>query len=270
MSGASHVYSNSALATRKRMVDLQITGGDADKEDEIDMNSEAYLKQLIKVSSRGKIVVSDHASKLQFFIIKGGAEGFLDASYQNRNAENLLEANGDTTSGQGVSMRFSDTDLLVVFDGHGKFISSARLSRPVWINDPSRKRPLMWSEQNAADVYGAWDGARVSLYRNTNFDIKYYGLKMDDKRGYYRTGRYRVDLHKQEATNGCIFIVDPDTPDYPSDNDKAGVAKLNDFEPQLIKDVQESISAKAKENIGVMRMVEIQTPAPVLVSPLSR
>jgi hypothetical protein len=41
-----------------------------------------------------------------------------------------------------------------------------------------------------------------------------------------------VDLHKQEATNGCIFIVDPKTPPY--DDNAAAIAALNNFEPQFI------------------------------------
>jgi hypothetical protein len=255
MSGASHVYSSSPQATAKRRVDLQITGGDVAKEDEIDMKSGEYLKQLIKLSSKGSIEVSDKARTLQFFIIHGGAEGFLDPSYKNHDANNQLEGGGVTTNGApGTTMRFSDTDLLTVFDAHGKLISSALLRRPMWIHNPR-----IWSERAATKVYGAWDGAPVSIYHNTNrhWDIHYYGLWMNDKRGYYTSGHYQVDLHKQEATNGCIFIVDDNTPEYVPGN-SAAIAALNSFEPQFIKDVQKSISAKVKTNIGIMRMVEIQ------------
>ena len=150
-------------------------------------------------------------------------------------------------------MRFSDTDLLAVFDAHGKLISSALLRRPMWIHNS----PVKWSKEAATNVYDSWDGAPVSIYHNTNWDIHYYGLKMNDQRGYYASGRYRVDLHKQEATNGCIFIVDDNTPDYVSGNE-AAIAALNSFEPQFIKDVQQAIGAKVKKNIGNMHMVEIQ------------
>ncbi len=44
------------------------------------------------------------------------------------------------------------------------------------------------------------------------------------------------------------FIVDPNTPPY---SDKA---KLNMFEPQLIKDIQTHIRATAKSNIGTMAL----------------
>jgi len=257
MGGAPHVYSNSDEATRKRQVDVQITGGDVAKEDKIDIDSEEYLKQLIKLSSKGKIEVSDKARKLQFFIIKGGAEGFLNSWYKNRDASNRLTGGSTTSGGNGTSMRFSDTDLIVVFDAQGKLVSSALLRRPVWIKTPDR--PHLWSEDTSTKVYAAWDGASVSIYRNNNpdWDIHYYGLWMDDAKGYYSSGQIRVDLHKQEATNGCIFIVDDSTPPYVRKN-KAAIATLNNFEPQFIKDVQKSISAKTKNNIGTMRMVEIQ------------
>jgi hypothetical protein len=251
--GAPHIYSSSPEANRKRAIDTQITGGDLTKEDKIDMNSEDYLKQLIKLASKGKIEVSDKARSLQFFIIKGGAEGFLAASYKNTDASNQVEGGDTTGGGGGTTMRFSDTDLVVVFDGAGKLISSALLRRPMWIH-----RPNIWSEDAANKVYGVWDGAPVSLYRNNNprWDIHYYGLWMNDKKGYYTSGKYQVDLHKQEATNGCIFIVDPKTPPY--DDNAAAIAALNNFEPQFIKEVQKSVGAKTKSNIGIMHMVDIQ------------
>ena len=44
----------------------------------------------------------------------------------------------------------------------------------------------------------------MSLYRNKNFDIAYYGLMISDKLGWYAQRKVMVDLHKQEATNGGI------------------------------------------------------------------
>jgi hypothetical protein len=250
-----HVYSDSPEASRKRSVDLRITGGDVAKEDKIDMDSEDYLKQLIKLSSKDNIEVSDKARKLQFFIIKGGAEGFLLPWYKHRDASNRTTGGSTTSGGSGTSMRFSDTDLLAVFDGRGKLVSSALLRRPIEIK--TTDDPHKWTEGTADKVYDAWDDSPVSMYRNENYDIHYYGLRVDDKKGYYASGQIRVDLHKQEATNGCIFIVDDGTPPYMHGN-KAATATLNSFEPQLIKDVQKSIGAHVKSNIGIMRMVEIQ------------
>ncbi len=109
----------------------------------------------------------------------------------------------------------------------------------------------MWTEPTAQKILGAWHKRPVSLYRNTNFDIHYYGLMIADSLGWYSSGRVRVDFHKQEATNGCIFIVDPKTPPY---SDKT---RLNVFEPRLIERVQKSISSKTKSNIGTMYVLSV-------------
>ena len=134
----------------------------------------------------------------------------------------------------------------MAFDKTGNLINSALLRRPISIVNPN-----IWTEHTANLVYDAWDGQSVSLYRNTNFDIKYYGLWIDDSRGWYRSGHVRVDLHKREATNGCIFILENGTPRY------AEKAKLNAFEPQFIKDIQSIVGAMTKTNIGKMHMVDI-------------
>jgi len=233
------------------MVDLKITGGDANKEDKIDMNSEAYLKELIKLSSKGRAPVSTHAKGLQFFIVKGGAEGFLEESYKGRDASHQVEGGGVTTSGEpGTVMTFSYTDLIAAFDAHGNLVSSALLGRPLSIQNPNR-----WSEHAAQAVYDSWDGQPVSIYYSKRPHwVPYYGLWVDDRRGYYRNKVYQVDLHKEEATNGCIFILDPNTPPY-SDKDNSA---LNNFEPKFIKDVQKSIGANIKTHIGTMHMVDIE------------
>ena len=247
---ASHVYSTAPGAGRKRTIDLQIMGKDPAKQGIIDMSNEAYLKELIKLSSKGSVTVSSHAKRLQFFIIRGGGEGFLDASYRGRDASNEVVSAGVTTSGApGTTMRFDNTDLIAAFEAHGALISSALLRRPLSIQNPN-----IWTEHTANAVYKAWDGQPVSLYYNNNphWDIHYYGLWVNDRGGYYTSGRVRVDLHKREATNGCIFILDPDTPPY------SNKAALNHFEPQFIKDIQKSVGARVKANIGIMQMVDIK------------
>ena len=57
--------------------------------------------------------------------------------------------------------------------------------------------------------------------------MPYLGLHVD-------AGAWIVDFHKQEDTNGCIFIVDPATPPNGSD-------ELNNFEPKLITDILTAI-----------------------------
>jgi hypothetical protein len=73
---------------------------------------------------------------------------------------------------------------------------------------------------------------------------------MEDKGGYYKgvwvvdkdTGQKKfiklnVDLHKEEGTKGCIFIVDPAKPVHtPAHTDET----LSLFEPQFIKDIQKT------------------------------
>jgi hypothetical protein len=242
----SHAYSKAPEATRKEAIDGQILARDFSKVDDIAFNNEGYLKELIKLASAGRQTVSSGARGVQFFIIRGGAEGFLDSWYIGKDASRVVMT-GPTTSGKpGTSMIFDDNDLLVAFNKAGTLINSALLRRPISIVNPN-----IWTEHTANLVYDAWDGRPVSLYRNTSFDIKYYGLWIDDAKGWYRTGNVRVDLHKREATNGCIFILEAGTPPY------VDKAKLNAFEPQFIKDIQSTVGAKTKENIGTMHMVDI-------------
>lgn len=249
---ATHTYSTAAEASAKFRIDEEIVDGDLANLAKIDMKNEAYLKELISKASMGKRTVQSGAKGLQFYMIKGGGEGFLDPYYFGKDASRLMVSGGVTTSGSaGTTMVFDNNDLLAVFDRTGKLIGSALLQRPISIVNPSRKNPHMWTEPTANKVYDAWDDRLVSIYRNTNFGIDYYGLRIDDSLGWYDNGSVRVDLHKQEATNGCIFIVDPNTPAL------SNKAALNMFEPQLIKDIQAHIRAKDKSNIGRMYVIKI-------------
>jgi hypothetical protein len=248
---ATHTYSKAAEAGPKLQIDMAIVDGDVSNLAKIDMKSEAYLKELIAKASGGARTVKNAAKGLQFFMIKGGGEGFLDPSYFGTDASRVMTVSATTGSAGGVTMIFDNNDLLAVFDRTGKLIGSALLLRPIVITDPSRRNPHMWTEITANRIYDAWDGRPVNLYRNENFDIKYYGLRVDDSLGWYDSGRVRVDLHKQEATNGCIFIVDPNTPPL------SDPAKLNLFEPQLIKDIQSHVGARTKSGIGTMGVITI-------------
>lgn len=244
---SNDTYSAAPEAAKKRSIDAKIK---ADIYDKIDMQDEEYLKILIHHSSGGKKTVSSSAKSLQFFIVKGGAEGFLDSAYAGSDASRVVVGGGVTTSGApGTMMIFDNNDLIAAFDKKGKLIGSALLKRPISITNPN-----IWTEDTANKVYDAWDRSPVSLYRNRNYDIAYYGLWINDKVGYYtrEVNWVRIDLHKQEATNGCIFIVDPATPPL---SDKP---RLNAFEPKFIKDIQRQIGANTKSNIGTMHMIKIE------------
>ena len=241
-----HVYSSAPEASTKRAIDLKIIGDDYKRGHEVRIDNEAYLKRLIEISSGGKYSVGS-ASALQFFIIRGGAEGFLPASMLGLDASNVILA-GATTSGTGSSaFRFDNNDLLVVFDSAGTLVSSARLERPLFISG-------MWSQKTADKVYNSWADKEVFIYRNSNFDIPYLGLGVKDG---FRGKTATVDMHKQEATNGCIFIVDPKTPAIDD-------ANLGKFEPKLITDILArtgtSVAAvgSKKISLGFMRVINIK------------
>ena len=240
-----HVYSRAPGAARKRDIDLRIIGDDYTRSSEISLKSEDYLKQLINLGSNGKRQVSDRARKIQFFIVRGGAEGFLPADMAGADASNVVFPGSTTGHKTSPEFRFDNNDLLVVFDPRGKLIGAALLQRPTSISG-------IWTQKTANAIYNAWDNKDVSIYRNTNFDVPYLGLLIDDgmkKKGW-------VDLHKQEATNGCIFIIDPDTPEY-------GTEELKTFEPKLLADVLASIGKRADDVkgrifLGVMHFVDIR------------
>jgi len=240
-----HVYSKAREAARKRDIDLRIIGDDYSRSGEIRLDNAPYLKELIRLASNGKQTVSSHARKIQFFIVRGGAEGFLSPGLAAKDAGNYL-APGDTTDHKkGREFRFDLNDLIAVFDPQGNLIGAAALQRPISITG-------RWTEKTANAVYNSWHNKEVAIYRNTNFDVQYLGLVVDD--GMKR--RAWVDLHKQEATNGCIFIVDPHTPKY-------GAEELNDFEPKLLIDVLASIGktpeqVKGKISLGIMHLVDIR------------
>jgi hypothetical protein len=262
------VYSKSPEAGRKKVIDLEIMGLNVIRKASVDIDKEDYLKQLIDSASNGMVTVSDHTSRLQFFIIKGGAEGFLKPFYETVDASRLVLGGKLTTDGKpGTEMTFDDTCLLAVFNRLGGLLGAALLRRPFIIKTP--EDPGKWTEHTANAVFDAWDKSPVSLYHNRNYDIEYFGLWIDDKDGWYAHNWARIDIHKEEATNGCMFIVQDGTPPYPPAVDdphdhakvaarRAALKKLSEFEPKLIQDIQTVIKAKTGENFGTMRVIKIK------------
>jgi hypothetical protein len=137
------------------------------------------------------------------------------------------------------------------------------LRRPLSINYPG----VSWTEKTANNVYNAWDNRPVNLYYNANFTVSYYGLAIDDSVGYYKgvgvdkngkkvkVEKVTIDLHKEEGTLGCIFIVDASNPKYlyPHVTD----IMLSHFEPQFIKDIQRATGKQTGKNIGTMHMLSV-------------
>lgn len=236
-----HVYSLAPEAVRKRDIDLQIIGDDYRRGDEITITNEKYLKELVRLGSNGKQVVSDRAKKIQFFIIRGGGEGFLGAGMAKLDANHYTSA-GETTDGKkGRTFHWDLNDLLAVFDPRGRLVRAAFLQRPTYISG-------RWSTETSTEIYNAWHDKEVSIYRNTNFGVPYLGLVVSDGKKH----KGWVDMHKQEATNGCIFIVDENTPDY-------GTPELDAFEPKLIHEVLATIGKKADDVKGMISLGIIKT-----------
>jgi len=243
-----HPYSLAKEAARKRDIDLQIIGDDYSRSAEISLKNESYLKSLISIASGGKQSVSGNAKNLQFFIVRGGGEGlFSDPRMANIDASNFLSP-GSTTNGlKSPDFRWDFNDILIVFDPKGKLIRAAMLQRPISISGG------IWTERTSTAVYDSWHNKSVLIYKNTTYDIHYLGLYVNDGMKH----RGWVDMHKQEATNGCIFIEDPNTPDM------SDLAKINSFEPQLIHDVLAAIGKTASQvrsaiHLGTMRLVDIK------------
>ena len=249
---SAHAYSLAPEARRKRAIDLAIIGGDYTRSGEVRIDNEDYLKKLIEVGSGGKQRVLPKAREMQFFIIRGGGEGFLPDELRNIDARNNV-THWQSTDGKPGETDFDDNDLLAVFDRGGTLIGAARLRRPTYVARRIRR-------QTAARVYDAWAGKRVFIYRNaTPGWIPYLGLALDDgfRDGSANKGeRVLIDLHKQEQTNGCIFIVDQATP-------AVGTSELRTFEPALIKKIlaakglDEAKLAKGRVNLGTMQVVTI-------------
>lgn len=260
---AEHVYSKAPEAATKRRIDLTIVGNDYKRGGEVSLENEPYLKRLVEIASTGKCVVGAPGA-LQFFSIRGGAEGFLPGSMFGCDARRRPDESS-TTDGSTAPTIFDNNDLLVVFDGLGALIGAARLQRPIIV-------PGWMSEQTANEVYDSWDGKEVFIYRNTSFEIPYLGLGLRDgfrdgsrlpsnwkDRGITK-GTVKIDLHKQEDTNGCIFIIDKHAPSFSHSNHK----NIDRFEPKLILDIlarariERSSVGSAETPLGVMQVIEIK------------
>lgn len=251
-----HVYSKAPEAARKRDIDLQIIDDNYARSGEIRIDNPDYLKALIRLGSGGKKEVSSGAKKIQFFIVRGGAEGFLPSDLANKDASDVVEPGETTAGGAPSEFRFDDNDLLVVFDPKGKLIGAALLQRPTSITGA-------WTKETSTIIYNKWDNKGVGIYKNNNphWSIHYLGLVVDD--GMKGPGEHHgwIDMHKQEATNGCIFIVDDTAPEF-DDTDPDKINKLNTFEPKLLVDILASIGkrptdVKGKIDLGIMNLVDI-------------
>jgi len=246
-----HAYSLAPEARRKRAIDLEIIGGDYTRSSDIRIDSEDYLKKLIAIASGN--AVSGKAKRMQFYVVRGGAEGMLPDDLRGINA-NSNETSWTGTDGKPGRTIFDENDLIAVFAPDGTLIGSARLRRPTLVSASAGVRG-----NTANRVLAAWDGKNVFVYpSHVEGWIPYLGLAMDDgfRDGSANQGRHvYIDLHKQEQTNGCIFIVDPATP-------AVGTDELRTFEPALIKKIiaakgLDPAKLKGRVNLGTMKVVAV-------------
>jgi hypothetical protein len=281
----SHVYSKAKEAATKRAIDLQIIGGDYSRSGEISLENEDYLKKLIELGSGRKQKVSETARRLQFYIIHGGGEGFLNSNDSTQDAGRTA-GSGQATDGASTENINDLNDVIAVFDGDGHLLSAAALKRPVRI-------PHRLSEKKANEVYDSWHNKSVSIYRNNywfkkqatgrpvGWGVIYLGLAVADGHRGSGPGSITIDIHKTESTNGCILIVDDNTPDRWAPDTQGRTLPVYDktkrkvvdvplkqidvFEPKLIVDVLQAKGMKpedVKENhhvdLGIMHIVEIK------------
>jgi hypothetical protein len=245
-------YSKSTVALKKKVIDDKIrAGGNA-----IDMHDGNYLKELIKQAGGLDVLATINTPELlQFFIVKGGGEGFLPKSYESLDADNIVRPT-KLTDGTIKNAVWDNNDLLIVFDAFGKLVSSAILHRPISIPTKIRKA-------TTTKVYDSWDLKNVLIYYNNgNFEIPYVGLGVDDGFRDLSSHKVVIDIHKMEQSDGCIFIFDKNHPD-PLLQDPNYKSIVGSYEPPLIKKVCAELNIvdmtkiRGEKNIGIMRMISI-------------
>lgn len=251
----AHGYSLAPEARRKRAIDIEILGGDYGRSSEVSLGNAGYLRRLIEIGSGGRIKVATvgAAGELQFFVVRGGGEGFLPDGLRSTDARSVTTSWTDTEGRAGKTV-FDENDVIAVFNAGGGLVGAARLRRPVSVSGRI-------GAATTSAVFGAWDRKTVSVYRNQRPGwIPYLGLAIADgfRDGSANDGRrVAIDIHKTEATNGCILIVDPKTPGY---QDPA----LHSFEPALIRNalaalgIDETKVGGHATVLGTMRVVTIR------------
>jgi hypothetical protein len=222
------------------------------------MNAEDYLRLLIQRGSRGRLQVVSHARGLQFFIVRGGAEGFLSRDLTAGDPSHVEEQGG----------LFNYEDLLAVFSAEGRLVGSSKLKRPLRLAPDPAHGFGGWSQGRAEAVYRSWDGRDVGIYYNTNFVIQrnghsesdaYWGLKVDDPfRARKGEDRVVMDIHKLAYTLGCVMLDDPR---YEEKRQESGFSQ-SAYEPPLIRAVLRETKGRPAERLGVLRVLDLARQEP--------
>jgi hypothetical protein len=180
------VYSRAKEATWKRRFDEQMALAGVT----VSASSGLYWRSLLGCLSCSRVCPGQEG--LQFFVIRGGYEGFL------AKGTGLSDANRSHWDGrtEGTS---DINDALVVLDGVGTLVGAFQLAVPNYYPRTARM------------VASDWDGRAVFAYHNATWD--YEGLAVldrgklpayDPKIGKYE---YWIDIHHKKYTAGCIEIA---------------------------------------------------------------
>ena len=183
---AGLVYSKAKEAAWKRRFDIQMASAGVRPTPD----SGLYWRSLLGCLAVGK--ACSGAESLQFFVIRGGYEGFLAKRMT------LIDANQTVWDGRGAGTTDLN-DALVVLDGAGSLLGAFQLAVPNYFPRTARM------------VASDWDGRAVFAYHNGTYD--YDGLAVldrgklptfDPKIGKYE---YWIDIHHKVGTLGCIEIA---------------------------------------------------------------
>ncbi len=206
-STAALVYSKAKEAGWKRRFDEEMAGSGI----QVAQTSGLYWRSLIGclIGTR----TCKESGGIQFYLIRGGYEGFLTRS--------LMHVDANQVHWDGRKEGTTDlNDALVILDTNGNCLGAFQLAVPNYYPRTARM------------VAGDWDGRAVFAYYNTNNNWNYYALavldrgklpKWDPKVGKYN---YWIDIHHKGGTYGCIEVVRSAFP---------GASNFDSFVARIIK-----------------------------------
>lgn len=183
---AKLVYSKAKEAAWKRRFDEKLAGTGL----LIVPSSDAYWQALIGTLTRSTSC-DVTVDGLQFFVIRGGFEGFLAPRLQRADAN---RANWDDRDGTTDL-----NDVLVILNSTGGLLGAFQLAVPNYY------------PRTATMVADDWNGRAVFSYWNNTFS--YYGLavldrgKLPDYDPKVKKYKYWIDIHHNAGTLGCIEIA---------------------------------------------------------------
>jgi RHS repeat-associated protein len=197
------VYSGAFASERKEEIDKKL----AQQGITVDPTNPDYWKAFITQISDGKINVKTDAKSLQFFLISGGMEGFLQPQYSKNGDQTMFSVPADPAGSFDLDHLIfpranSDAnDALVIFDRSGKqLLGVFQLVFPNQVGENAGK---------TEKVLSSWDNKIMGAYGNTHYEHPYRGLTVDPGADPYKKegpGQWWVDIHAMIGTNGCVEI----------------------------------------------------------------